>query len=109
MNKRDLRLQAVLDKINEEVADFENLPDFGPNDRGVYQDYPMHKVAIWGDIESASVLLAYGADIDARGEDEETPLQRAIAGRKVDMIEYLLKQGADPDLKDMYGHSARSV
>jgi ankyrin repeat protein len=77
------------------------------NSRGSTGDYPLHKIAIWGDVAVAEVLLDYGADINARGEDDDTPLHRAIAGRHVEMIRFLLSRGADPEQCGMHGGSSR--
>lgn len=100
-------LQEVLRRINEAVDDFASRPAASASDKGAFDDYPLHKVAIWGDVEAAAVLLAHGADVNARGEDDDTPLHRAIAGCHAGMVKFLLLQGADPDLEDRYGCSPR--
>ena len=103
MTKKKLSLKDVL-------ADVNSLGDWKPfaktaNDRAPYPflDYPLHKVAIWGDIEAAGVLLAHGADINAPGEDDDRPLHRAL---NREMVVYLLEHGANPDLTNMYGNKA---
>jgi len=100
-------LEEVLKRINEAVDDFASKPATSASDKGAFDDYPLHKVAIWGDVEAAEVLLAHGADINARGEDDDTPLHRALAGGHLEMVQFLLSRGADPDLKDRYGGSPR--
>lgn len=69
------QLQSVMAKL-EGVA----LPAFDgvvlnrPNMRGrPFGDTPLHIVSIGGDVESARILIAEGAEIDARGEDALTP------------------------------------
>lgn len=103
----NLELQEVLDRINSSVDDFASKPAQTACDKGAFDDYPLHKVAIWGDIAAAKVLLAHGADINATGEDHDTSLHRAIAGRKPEMIRFLLSQGTDPQIKNRYGNSSR--
>jgi uncharacterized protein len=99
-------LQDVLRRINESVDDFASRPARSANDRGAFEDYPLHKVAIWGDIEAARVLLDNGADINALGEDGDTPLHRAIAGDQTEMAEFLVARGADVTIRNRYGVAA---
>jgi len=95
----------VLDRINIAITDYMCKPAKAASDVGSTGDYPLHKVAIWGDVAAAEVLLAHGADINARGEDDDTPLHRSM--RHPEMVRFLLSRGADPDLKDRYGRSPR--
>ena len=101
-NKK-LTLEDALKYINDSVEDFHECTLIGPSMKGIYNDFPMHKVAIWGNIDLAQVLLDNGADINSIGEDNDTPLHRAIAGRKLTMIKFLLSNGADVTLKNIYG------
>jgi hypothetical protein len=101
------KLKDLLKRINEAVDDFSSTPATSASDRGAYDDYPLHKVALWGDTEAAEILLDHGADIDGLGEDDETALHRAVVGRKPEMIRLLLSRGANADIKNRYGESAR--
>jgi ankyrin repeat protein len=101
------KLNEVLKRINSLVDDFASAPAKSASDRGAYDDYPLHKVAIWGDIEAAEVLLDHGADVNALGEDDETALHRAVIGQKPDMVRLLLGRGANADIENRYGDSAR--
>jgi ankyrin repeat protein len=96
-------LSDVLRRINESVDDFLSKPAASPNDRGAFEDYPLHKVAIWGDVTAAAVLIAHGADVNALGEDGDTPLHRAVAGDKTEMVKFLISHGADPNICNRYG------
>lgn len=91
----------------EAVDDFASKPATGASDKGAFDDFPLHKVAVWGDVEAAEVLLAHGADITARGADDDTPLHRALMGGHLEMMQFLLSRGANPDLRDIYGDSPR--
>lgn len=102
------RLQAVLDKLR-----YANLPTFmdveiiGPKTKGrSFGDTPLHIMAVWGDTESASVLIEEGAEIDARGEDDYTPLHNAIEQSQIDVARLLLEAGANPFLKTRNGADA---
>ena len=96
-------LEEVLRQINESTDDFASQPARGANDRGAFEDYPLHKVAIWGDIAAARILLDNGADINAIGEDGDTPLHRAIAGSQKAMAEFLVSRGADVGIRNRFG------
>lgn len=73
-------LESVLGKIRHaELAQFLDVLLDGPNVRSpVSGETPLHIVAIWGDVDSARVLLDAGAEIDVRGEEDCTPLHEAI-------------------------------
>jgi len=109
MPNQERTLEEVLKEIGQSVLDWEGLSPTSPNDRASTGDYPLHKVAIWGDVQGADVLLNNGADINCRGEDDDTPLHRAVAGLQLEMVEFLLSRGADPRQNDMYGYSAWSA
>jgi ankyrin repeat protein len=98
-------LKRVLDEINSSLGDFSERPAKLATDIAVSGDTPLHKIAIWGDVASAEVLLSNGADVNAHGEDQDTPLHRAIAGEHLDMIRFLLANGARHDLPNRYGTS----
>ena len=54
----------------------------------------MHAAAHWGPWTVIRVLLKYGAELEAVGNHEETPLRVAIAWREELQIRELLKHGA---------------
>ena len=57
----------------------------------------LHRCAAKGDIGLADVCLEFGADINAIETDSSsTPLACAIRADKKEMVEWLLKKGADP-------------
>jgi len=101
--KKSPSLADVLHRINEDMSDFSTQPAKTVFDRGSSGDYPLHKVAIWGDVDAAAVLLANAADINALGEDDDTPLHRAIAGGHIEMARFLISRGADISRQNMYG------
>lgn len=51
----------------------------------------------------AEVLIAAGADVNARDEDEETPLHWAYRTRNQEVINFLISKGADPNAKNSDG------
>jgi ankyrin repeat protein len=66
---------------------------------------PIH-LAVWsGSIETVGLLLSYGVDINVRGEDKATPLTYAANMGKVQMIQFLFENGADPTMLDGGGRT----
>ncbi|MBO1582565.1 ankyrin repeat domain-containing protein [Bacillus sp. XF8] len=58
---------------------------------------PLHLAAYFGHKEIANFLLKKGANlhIKAKNRNENTPLQAAIANKKIEMATFLIGQGAD--------------
>ena len=68
------------------------------NSIGGEYDYPLVAALSRGHIRIAELLLQHGADVDARGIEEQTPLHRAIKWPKnlaVSAVQFLLEHGAD--------------
>lgn len=49
-------------------------------------------------------LVLYGADVHVADDEKKTPLHHAAAKGKLDIIEYLLQQGARVDRVDRYSN-----
>ncbi|HEV8563302.1 MAG TPA: ankyrin repeat domain-containing protein [Actinomycetota bacterium] len=65
----------------------------------------LHFAAFFGRHEAAELLLARGADVDARGTGwmTGTPLHSAASAGHTDAIRVLLGAGADPDARQSHG------
>ena len=61
-----------------------------------------------GHLEAARLLVAKGARIDGRAY-ETTPLLRATFRNRVEMVDWLLDQGADPNATGWLGGHAKGV
>lgn len=72
----------------------------------IYAGAPLHAAAVQGHADVVALLLASGADPDARAEGGSTPLLLAAAGGHVEVVESLLARGADPQARDAQGRSA---
>lgn len=71
---------------------------------------PLHLASFFGRREVASVLLAHGADVNARSRStrfakENTPLHAAAANKQIALAELLLAHGADVNAKDGSGYT----
>jgi ankyrin repeat protein len=66
---------------------------------------PLHLASFFGHEEVAKILLARGADVNARSRStrfakENTPLHAAAANRQVGVAEVLIAHGADVNARD---------
>ena len=61
----------------------------------------MHLATEAGTDESIKFLLAHGANINAQGEFNRTPLHNAVIGHYVSAIKILVNAGADQEIKDL--------
>ena len=69
---------------------------------------PLHYCALTNDVRTAKKLIDKGVKIDALDNFGNTPLWRAVfesKGRKYEIIEFLVKTGANPNVKNDSGIS----
>ena len=58
---------------------------------------------VWPLLQLCGVLLAAGAEIDARGKDNQTPLHWAALQGHFETCHFLLHEGASIDAMDEFG------
>jgi len=63
----------------------------------------LHIAAAAGAMKSGKFLLDHKVELDEPGEGGRTPLMESIRTGKIEMMRWLLKQGADPRAKDTEG------
>ncbi|MCP5527317.1 MAG: ankyrin repeat domain-containing protein [Verrucomicrobiales bacterium] len=69
--------------------------------------YPLiHHAVAAGRIEVVDALKERGVNLDARGSGMITPLMVAVGMNQADVLEWLLKHGADVNLQDEDGNTA---
>eukprot|EP01046_Picozoa_sp_COSAG06_P026216 COSAG06_NODE_2245_length_7263_cov_19.964964_12_plen_164_part_00 len=68
-----------------------------------YGTTPLGVACVEGSYEAAEALYAHGAEVDARNDDQNTPLMHAARLGRTKICEMLLALGADPSLKG-YGN-----
>ncbi|KAJ3125848.1 hypothetical protein HK098_008161 [Nowakowskiella sp. JEL0407] len=67
---------------------------------------PLHYASRQGHVEIAKLLISFGANVNSRTcELGTTPLLRAILAKNLNMVELLLKNGADVKIADNYGRT----
>lgn len=80
-----------------EVASYMMAKGMNPNTKSWHHVTILHDMAQKGHIEKAELLLNYGADMNAIEEEyQSTPLGLASRWGQLEMVRYLLDQGADP-------------
>ena len=67
---------------------------------------PLASACYNGSYEAAEALCAHGAELDARDNDQWTPLIYAAGCGHTKICEMLLALGADPSLKNKRGKTA---
>lgn len=66
-------------------------------------DFALHAAAAAGAEKSADYLLSKGLSVDLPGALARTPLMVAVLADQTEMVRWLLRQGANPRLKDAEG------
>ena len=92
-------LAEVLKRVGD-VAYFSGIDVTSPNTRGLFNNYPLHVAAVWGDCDAIAVLVQAGARLDELGEHEFTPLMEATAQGHFDACKLLVALGAKPVRND---------
>jgi ankyrin repeat protein len=64
---------------------------------------PLHYAAYGGHVEMAELLVALGADVNAKGKNNWAPLHIAARDNRKAMVEWLVAHGADINAKDDRG------
>ena len=69
----------------------------------------IHYAARWGLISVLNQLLKSGVDVNMRSSEKETPLHKACRSKKLKTCIWLMKNGADPTLRNMEGLTASEI
>lgn len=70
--------------------------------RNFMEDTVLHTVCSWGDLEAVKILVAAGADVNAKGDLGGIPLFNAVVGRNPDVVQFLLKSGCNPKIANSH-------
>ncbi|KAI5460877.1 ankyrin repeat-containing domain protein [Mariannaea sp. PMI_226] len=75
-----------------------------------YEETALHLAAyLKGNLRILRMLIDHGAEIDARDEDQSTPLMLAASQNNINAVKYLLNCGAVTDLTDQDCDSAMTL
>ncbi|ADY22086.1 ankyrin repeat domain-containing protein [Bacillus paranthracis] len=90
-------VQAIISGNKEEVVEFIKTNPSAINEFSDDGWTLVHLSAYFGQKEIASFLLESGADIHirAKNENENTPLQAAIANKQSELVAFLIEKGSD--------------
>lgn len=69
----------------------------------------LHWAADRGCGELIAILISFGADVNARDSEKQTPLHYAASCSYPECVKILLEHKADVHLKDVDGQDARDV
>ena len=78
------------------------------NDQGPEGDSVLHLACSFGDLRAVRIIVESGGVVDSLDEMNQTPLHRAVNGRYLDIICYLLEHGASPAIMDSFGYSPKA-
>lgn len=95
---------AQLERVRSDLASDPGLA----TSRGVHDLPALYFAAIGGNVAAADMLLAAGADVNAKAE-AAAPIHGAVMGGNREMVSFLLESGADASLPDYKGRDARSL
>lgn len=76
------------------------------NQRGNFNETPLHIATVRGDIDEIKLLIKNGADINAQGENGYTPIHEAIEQQNSEVSKYLIDIGANCHIKNNDGYTA---
>jgi ankyrin repeat protein len=99
--------QLQIAKILLEQKANPNVPPMNTANPQVMGYTPLGAGAITGGRPMVELLLKAGALVNGRGVDGWAPLMTAVAYGETETAAYLLSKGADPDLQNRLGKTAR--
>ena len=80
-----------------------------PDTRARTGDMPLHIAAVNGNLRAIILLIEEGAELNAKGEGEMTPLHYAVQMNQIEAIKILLEHAADPTVTNAFGDTPAST
>lgn len=93
-NAPDPDLELILDDYRS-LPEYSGLPLLNVNTVSLFGDWPINIAATRGALHELGVLLRNGADVNAKGEHQYTPLHNSVEQGKLDAVQFLVANGAD--------------
>lgn len=103
-NAPDPELEAILE-------DYRSLPEYSGlslsnvKTPSLFGDWPINIAATRGSLHELSVLLRSGAEINAKGEHQYTPLHNSVEQGKLEAVRLLVENGADLSARNINGQT----
>lgn len=96
---------------NWEIAEFCIEKGANIHHKDVYTDSPLITCCKQGCMEIVKLLIEKGAEINVKNKFDKTPIARAISDHPThfELIEYLLKNGANPYIIEQYNKNDSRV
>src|SRR5687768_9824666 len=95
-------VQQLLEDIARAMA-IEQPSPITVHSRDAANDTPLHYAAYWGDVRAIEMLVAAGADVDARGAFDATALLCAVFNGHYAAAQRLIELGASPQERTALG------
>lgn len=113
-NKKGSAIAAAARTNNAEMLNYllskgADINAESPSDESILST-PLIRAIYNGRLEEVRLLVQFGADVNRLSRKGNTALHQAIRftnGNQTELVEFLLKNGADPDIRDGYGATAR--
>ncbi|KAG5472928.1 hypothetical protein LSCM4_02254 [Leishmania orientalis] len=89
----------------EVILRHSDKPEVKVNELDRQRSSALHKCAFDGDVRVSRWLVEHGASVDAGDATDATPLLIAVKMGQTEVVEYLLRSGADCNRQDRQGNS----
>ncbi|MCC7035773.1 MAG: ankyrin repeat domain-containing protein [Alphaproteobacteria bacterium] len=121
IENNNLKISVGIPEMNKDdqdylAASFSDQINYGPNvplrpiNPITYLtpegDTCLHIAAIRGDLRLVKILVEAGLDVNFIGDMGYTPLHYASKGKHQKVVDFLLRAGAQPDIKNEFGQKA---
>jgi RNA polymerase sigma factor (sigma-70 family) len=104
LNIRQAAAYGSLELVRSYLRDDPALVHFGTG--AATQGWsPLWAAAYWRRQEILALLLAHGADVNARTRRKETALHGAVSGGDISLVQMLLDRGSDVNVQDESGRT----
>jgi uncharacterized protein len=100
--------QLLARYVRERTYSFQDFVELSVNSVGREMESPLHMACTRGAYDDVCVLLAAGADVNAKTDIGSTPLHRAVYSEQIEIVRILLAHGADSKAADNYSETPLS-
>jgi ankyrin repeat protein len=104
--------RQFLSAVYESASKAEQLLRIDPqflHYRSIAGETPFHYLIVESDVERATQLLDWGADINTQDDFGATPLIHAVMLGQLDVAKWLVQRGASWDSKNVNGETALAL